>query len=155
MLNAYLYTSKKFCTSDMSYAKADLSATCKLTFNCSPQHRGMTAIPTATQRCLPALLTFGFNNPILVDDELSVIASHGRLQAAKHLGLTKVPVVRLSHLSDAEKRAYILADNKIALNAGWDAELLSTELGELADLSFDIALDLEITGFETGEIDAI
>ena len=66
-----------------------------------------------------------------------------------------VPVVRLDHLSDAEKRAYILADNKIALNAGWDTELLATELGELADLSFDIDLDLEITGFETGQIDAI
>jgi len=96
---------------------------------------------------------FGFNNPILVDDTLEVIAGHGRLQAAQKLGLSEVPIVRLSHLSDAEKRAYILADNKIALNAGWDAELLALELGELADLLPEVDLDLEITGFETGEID--
>lgn len=98
---------------------------------------------------------FGFNNPILVDDEYEVIAGHGRLQAAKELGVREVPVVRLSHLSDAEKRAYVLADNKIALNAGWDGELLAAELGDLAGLLLDIDLDLEITGFDTGEIDLI
>jgi DNA modification methylase len=98
---------------------------------------------------------FGFNNPILVDDENEVIAGHGRLQAAKFLGLTEVPVMRLSHLSDAEKRAYILADNKIALNAGWDNELLAVELEELSVLLPEIDLGLEITGFETGEIDLI
>jgi len=73
-----------------------------------------------------SIRTFGFNNPILIDDAFEVIAGHGRLQAAKQLGLNEVPVVCLSHLSDAEKRAYILADNKIALNAGWDSELLAT-----------------------------
>lgn len=102
-----------------------------------------------------SIQTFGFNNPILVDDQYEVIAGHGRLQAAKQLGLSEVPVVRLSHLSDAEKRAYILADNKIALNAGWDVELLALELGELADLLPDVDLDLEIIGFDTGEIDLL
>lgn len=98
---------------------------------------------------------FGFNNPILIDDAFGVIAGHGRLQAAKQLGLADVPVVCLSHLSDAETRAYILADNKIALNAGWDSELLALELGELADQLPEIDLDLEITGFEMGEIDVL
>src|SRR5437016_4541852 len=63
---------------------------------------------------------FGFNNPVLVGDDLTIIAGHGRVEAAKLLGLTEVPVVRLSHLSDADRRAYILADNKLAENAGWD-----------------------------------
>lgn len=98
---------------------------------------------------------FGFNNPILVDDQGEVIAGHGRLEAANLLGLSIVPVVRLSHLSDAEKRAYVLADNKIALNAGWDSELLALELEELSVLLPEVDLDLEITGFETGEIDLL
>lgn len=98
---------------------------------------------------------FGFNNPILIDNAFGVIAGHGRLQAAKLLGLTDVPIVCLSHLSDAEKRAYILADNKIALNAGWDSELLAIEFDELTNLLPDINLDLEITGFEMGEIDIL
>lgn len=98
---------------------------------------------------------FGFNNPILVDENYEVIAGHGRLAAAYQLGLSEVPVVCLSHLSAAEKRAYILADNKIALNAGWDSELLASELEELADLLPELDLDLDITGFETGEIDAL
>lgn len=102
-----------------------------------------------------SIRSFGFNNPILIDETFGVIAGHGRLQAAKQLNLNEVPVVCLSHLSDAEKRAYILADNKIALNAGWDSELLAMELGELADLVPEIGLDLELTGFETGEIDIL
>lgn len=107
------------------------------------------------QQIAESIQKFGFNNPILVDDGLEVIAGHGRLQAAKKLGLSEVPIVRLCHMSDAEKRAYVLADNKIALNAGWDTELLAIELGELADLLPEIDLDLEITGFETGEIDIL
>lgn len=98
---------------------------------------------------------FGFNNPILIDDQGEVIAGHGRLQAAKALGLEEVPVVCLNHLSDAEKRAYILADNKIALNAGWDGELLSTELAELTILLPELDLNLDLTGFDAGEIDLI
>lgn len=99
--------------------------------------------------------TFGFNNPILVGDDNDVIAGHGRSQAGKQLGLKTVPVVRLGHLSDAEKRAYILADNKIALNAGRDRELLAIKLGELTDLLPEFDLDIEITGFEMGEIDLV
>lgn len=98
---------------------------------------------------------FGFNNPILIGGDYDVIAGHGRLQAAKHLDLKIVPVVRLDHLSGAEKRAYILADNKIALNAGWDSELLAIELGELTDLLPEFDLDIEVTGFEMGEIDLL
>lgn len=70
-----------------------------------------------------SIKAFGFNNPILVDDAGEVIAGHGRLAAAIQMDLKEVPVVRLSHLSEAQKRAYVLADNKIALNAGWDTEL--------------------------------
>lgn len=98
---------------------------------------------------------FGFNNPILIGEDHDVIAGHGRLEAAKLLGLSDVPVLRLDHLNDAEKRAYILADNKIALNAGWDSELLAIELGELTDLLPEFDLDIEITGFEMGEIDLV
>ena len=92
---------------------------------------------------------FGFNNPILAGDDGQIIAGHGRLEAAKLLGWDKVPVVRLSHLSDAERRAYILADNKLALNAGWDQETLAIELQCLIDLNFDVGL----TGFSISEID--
>lgn len=98
---------------------------------------------------------FGFNNPILIDAQSVVIAGHGRLAAAKFLGLTEVPVVCLSHLSDAEKRAFILADNQIALNASWDSALLAVEIDELSVLLPEIDLDLEITGFETGQIDLL
>jgi ParB-like chromosome segregation protein Spo0J len=72
---------------------------------------------------------FGFCNPVLVDDAKQIIAGHGRVEAAKLLGLEAVPTCLISHLSEAEKRAYILADNKLAENAGWDKELLAIELG--------------------------
>jgi DNA modification methylase len=94
---------------------------------------------------------FGFNNPVLIDGNRQIVAGHGRVEAAKLLGMTAVPTVRLSHLSDADKRAYILADNKLAEKAGWDREILAIELQALVDLNVDI----EITGFETGEIDII
>lgn len=94
---------------------------------------------------------FGFTNPILVDERHEVIAGHGRLLAAKSLGLASIPVIVLSDLSEAQKRALRLADNKIALNAGWDTEVLKIELDALTDLSFK----LELTGFATGEIDVI
>ena len=80
---------------------------------------------------------FGFNNPILIDDDKQIIAGHGRAEAAKLIGMTMVPTVRLSHLSEADKRAYILADNKLAENAGWDREILAIELQALVDLDFD------------------
>ena len=95
-----------------------------------------------------SIRAFGWTNPILVDGENGVIAGHGRLLAARKLGLATVPVIELQGLSDAEKRAYIIADNKIALNAGWDTDLLALEIGDLGDLGFDLSL----TGFGDEEI---
>lgn len=94
---------------------------------------------------------FGFNNPILIDDEDQVIAGHGRLEGAKLLGHLTVPTVRLAHLNSAQKRAYILADNRLAEKAGWDREILSIELQGLIDIGFEV----ELTGFETPEIDIL
>ncbi len=96
---------------------------------------------------------FGFNNPILVDHNNVVIAGHGRLLAAKKLGLDKVPTLKLEHMSEKEKKAYILADNKLAENAGWDHQILKLELEGL--IEFDTDFDLTITGFSTPEIDLI
>jgi DNA modification methylase len=94
---------------------------------------------------------FGFTNPLLIDDANQIIAGHGRLEAAKILGWSTVPTLRISHLSDEEKRAYVLADNKLAEVAGWDPEILAIELQGLIDIDFDI----ELTGFETAEIDLV
>ncbi|HWZ08185.1 MAG TPA: DNA methyltransferase [Bradyrhizobium sp.] len=96
---------------------------------------------------------FGFTNPILADPEGHIIAGHGRLQAARAVGFSEVPTIILSGLSDTQKRALRIADNKIALNAGWDLEILQQELGELASL--DVEIDPTLTGFSTGEIDVI
>jgi DNA modification methylase len=94
---------------------------------------------------------FGFNNPVLVDKDNSIIAGHGRLMAARKLGMDKVPVVQLGHMTEAQRKAYVLADNKLALNAGWDSVMLSAELKELEELGFD----LDIIGFDTKEIDKL
>jgi len=96
---------------------------------------------------------FGLTNPILADEHGVIIAGHARLAAAINLGLDVVPVIVVGGLSEAERRALALADNKIALNAGWDEKLLATELEFLADLQID--LDVSITGFDTVEIDRI
>ena len=85
---------------------------------------------------------FGFTNPVLIGDTGEIIAGHGRVLAARDLGMETVPTLRLSHLSAAERRAYVLADNKLALNAGWDMEILSIELQALVDLAFDVTLRL-------------
>ena len=98
-----------------------------------------------------SLREFGFVNPIIVDKDLNIIAGHGRVLAAKAEGLSEVPCVFAEHLTDARKRAYILADNRLALNAGWDEELLALEFGELKDLGFD----LELTGFGLDEIEKL
>jgi DNA modification methylase len=100
-----------------------------------------------------SIRAFGFTNPILTDEAGLLIAGHGRLLAAKKLGLAEVPVIVLAGLSDPQKRALRLADNKIALNAGWDLEILQMELAELA--SMDIDIDPTLTGFSVGEIDVI
>jgi ParB-like chromosome segregation protein Spo0J len=96
---------------------------------------------------------FGFVNPILIDTDGGVIAGHGRLAAAKLLGLDQVPTIRLDQMSEAQKRAYLLADNKLAQNAGWDRNLLALELEYLSDLELDF--DVTVTGFETAEIDLL
>ena len=96
---------------------------------------------------------FGFANPLLIDVNGVLIAGHGRLLAAKSIGLDVAPTITLPHLNEAQRRALRLADNKIALNAGWDRDLLKLELKELADLEIDF--DLSLTGFSTGEIDVL
>ena len=98
-----------------------------------------------------SITRFGFTNPVLIADDDTIVAGHGRVLAAQSLGMTHVPTLRLSHLSDAERRAYIIADNKLALNAGWDQELLAIELQALVDLDFD----LELTGFSLAEVDLV
>ena len=94
---------------------------------------------------------FGFTNPILLDGEKGIIAGHGRVLGARELGMTTVPTIELSHLSEAQKRAYIIADNKLALNAGWDNELLKLELDDLDGEDFDLAL----LGFSDDELDVL
>jgi site-specific DNA-methyltransferase (adenine-specific) len=91
---------------------------------------------------------FGFTNPVLIDADNGIIAGHGRVMAAQKLGLDKVPCIRLSHLTETQRRAYIIADNKLALNAGWDDEMLALELGELADLDFE----MDLIGFSEDEL---
>src|SRR6266508_4660633 len=94
---------------------------------------------------------FGFTSPVLVSDDNEIVAGHGRVEAAKLLGHATVPTLRLSHLNAAERRAYVIADNKLALNAGWDRELLAIELQVLIDVDFD----LELTGFSLAEVDLV
>ena len=97
--------------------------------------------------------TFGFTNPVLIDEAGGILAGHGRVAAARQLGCSEVPCLRLDHMTAEEKRAYVLADNKLAENAGWDRDILTLELGALveADLDFDIG----VIGFEAAEIDLI
>ncbi|WP_320177847.1 DNA methyltransferase [Roseovarius pacificus] len=97
--------------------------------------------------------TFGFTNPVLIDEGRVILAGHGRVEAAKLLGWREVPCLRLDHMSADEKRAYVLADNKLALNAGWDEDLLAAELGAL--MSSDLEFDVSITGFSIPEIDGV
>lgn len=94
---------------------------------------------------------FGWTNPILVDGDNGIIAGHGRLLAARKLGLTEVPVIELAHMTDHQKRAYIITDNKLALNAGWDYELLKLELGELQSDGYDLGT----LGFSNIELNAL
>ncbi|MBU3888570.1 DNA methyltransferase [Methylosinus sp. KRF6] len=102
-----------------------------------------------------SIKAFGFTNPVLIDENGVILAGHGRVEAAKSLGFESVPAMILSGMSEAQKRAYVLADNRIAEKAGWDRELLASELGVLVDLLPMIDLDVSITGFEIGEIDML
>ncbi len=94
---------------------------------------------------------FGFNVPVLIDGNNSIIAGHGRALAAKQIGMTQVPTIRIDHLTDAQRRAFIIADNKLTENGGWNEEMLAAELAELQALDFDIGL----TGFEAEEIERL
>ena len=107
------------------------------------------------RRIAASIRQFGFLNPLIVDDAASVLAGHGRLEAARFEGWREVPVLRFDHLSEAQKRAYVIADNKIAEQAGWDREILALELGELIDLLPSEDLDVSLTGFEAAEIDLL
>src|SRR6202790_4389108 len=100
-----------------------------------------------------AIRRFGFTNPVLVDDVNGIIAGHGRVQGAKAAGLAQVPTVRLSDMSEAEIRAYVIADNRLAENAGWDRALLGLELQYLTELEIDF--DVTVTGFDLPEIDLL
>lgn len=100
-----------------------------------------------------SITEFGFTNPILIDDANLVLAGHGRLAAARQLGMDRVPCLRLASMTPEQKRAYALADNKIALNAGWDEAMLAAELGAL--LHIDFAFDIGLTGFSIAEVDTL
>lgn len=94
---------------------------------------------------------FGWTNPVLLDGTNGIIAGHGRVMAAQKLGETEVPTIELSHMDENQKRAYIIADNKLALNAGWDNEMLALEVADLKDAGYD----LDLTGFSLDEIAAL
>ena len=109
-----------------------------------------THSPEQVAQIAGSIREFGFTNPVLIDGENGIIAGHGRVMAAGKLGLTKVPCIRLAHLTETQKRAYIIADNKLALNAGWDEELLGLELADLREADFDLGL----LGFDAEGIEA-
>ena len=92
------------------------------------------------ERLVNSLKEFGFTNPVLIDDTGNVIAGHGRIAAAKKLGLKTVPTITLSHLTEDQRKAYIIADNQLALNSSWDADLLKIELEKLSENGFDLTL---------------
>ena len=110
-----------------------------------------THSPKQIKQIARSIERFGFNNPLLIDDEDQIIAGHGRLLAAKQLNMKTVPCVRLSHLTEADKKAYVIADNRLAEKSGWDNEILAIELQHLADIGFDV----DLTGFEPAETDLI
>ena len=109
--------------------------------------------PRQIAQIAASIAAFGFNNPVLTDKDGVIIAGHGRVDAARRLGLKTVPCIRIEHLSDAQKRAYILADNKLAEQAGWDPEILAIELQHLTSIEVDF--DATITGFSMPEIDVL
>ncbi|MBV1821580.1 ParB N-terminal domain-containing protein, partial [Bacteroidales bacterium MSK.15.36] len=98
-----------------------------------------------------SLREFGFINPILIDKDYNILAGHGRVMAAREEGIKEVPCVLVEHLTEAQKKAYILADNRLAMDAGWDDEMLALELENLKELDFD----MDLTGFDAAEIDEL
>ncbi|MCZ6772727.1 MAG: site-specific DNA-methyltransferase [Proteobacteria bacterium] len=109
--------------------------------------------PKQIQQIAASIREFGFTVPVLIDAESTIIAGHARVEAAKRLGMECVPVIQIDHLTQAQKRAYIIADNRLAELAGWDEELLAVEFKFLTEI--DIEFDVGITGFETAEIDLL
>ena len=112
-----------------------------------------THSPAQIRQIARSIREFGFTNPVLIDPEGRIIAGHGRVEAARQIGLTEVPTVRIDGLTPAQLRAYALADNKLAENAGWDRDLLALELQYIVEL--DISLDIDLTGFQPAEIDIL
>ena len=107
-----------------------------------------THSPEQIKKLRSSLREFGFVNPVIIDRDYNVIAGHGRLMAAKEEGITEVPCVYVDYLTEAQKKAYILADNRMALDAGWDEELLAVEMQELQDMGYDLSM----TGFDEKEL---
>ena len=116
-------------------------------------HNARTHSVKQIHQIAASIEAFGFTNPILIDADDGIIAGHGRLEAAKLLGMEQIPTIRLDHLTEAQKRAYVIADNKLAELAGWDDELLALEFQYITEI--DIDFSVEITGFETAEIDLL
>jgi len=111
-------------------------------------HNSRTHSEAQIKQIAASIREFGFTNPILIDDEGTIIAGHGRVMAAKVLQLDQVPTITLGALSDAQRKAYVIADNKLALNAGWDTEVLLAEIESLQDLNFDT----QLLGFSADEL---
>ena len=116
-------------------------------------HNARTHSKPQIRQIADSIAAFGFTNPILIDDDNTVVAGHGRLLAAQLLGMEQVPTIRLETLTEAQIRAYVLADNKLAEKAGWDESILAIELQHL--LTVDLGFDVTVTGFEVPEIDLI
>lgn len=113
------------------------------------ENNARTHSPEQVDKIIRSIEEFGFINPVLIDGDYGIIAGHGRVLASKKMGMTEVPCLFIEDLTEAQKRAYILADNKLALDGGWDETLLKIELTELQEMDFDITL----TGFELEDIE--
>lgn len=116
------------------------------------ENNARTHSPEQVEQLTKSIKQFGFNNPILVQEDLTVVAGHGRLMAAKKLGLESVPVIKLRHLTPEQVKAYVLADNKLALNAGWDDEILKAELLAIQEAG---EIDMDAIGFSDDEMKAL
>lgn len=108
-----------------------------------------THSPQQVKQIAASIKEFGFTNPVLIDEDNGIIAGHGRVMAAEHLQLNEVPCIRLEYLTETQKRAYVIADNKLALNAAWDEELLKVELDDLHGINYD----LSVIGFVADELE--
>lgn len=135
----------------MSAIIPDYKKDCDLSSLIPYARNSRTHSPEQVAQIAASIKEFGFTNPILIDETGGIIAGHGRVLAAQKLGLKTVPAITLSHLTETQRRAYVIADNKLALNAGWDDEMLRLEFSELEQAGFD----LELTGFSLDEIDGL